>query len=549
MVTLLRMLVSMLLVLLVALPLAVAAGEGPEPEPDGSAPPPSAAAPEPDGSAPPPSAAAPEPDGSAPPPSAAAPERSPSLAPHTDAARGVPFVPVRRFWSTQRDISLEEVRAAIEGRSDDFRRVVVASEDPSGLWAVLGVEPAGTTTAVATPREVKRALDGSRRTLGLLPAAHMRPDVRALSVDGASLFGGRRLRTPGSWPLTAPAGPPRLAFRPARVWTLLAGGDVMLDREPYRQAIIAGKGADWLWDGGFAEITSRTCCTADGGPAITTERAGRRSAVRELLSVADIAMVNHEAPAPNDHAYHPTGLVFTVDPDLLAGLAGAGIDAVSLANNHIRNAGSTGVTQTIRNVRRAGMVSFGAGADEERARRPFCSEQADTRVCFLGYNEVDTALQAVRDGRAGAAELVSADVVGDIRRLRREGADVIVVWPHWGREYVTTTEAKQRRWARETVRAGADVVLGNHSHVVGPIQFIDGVPVLYSLGNLVFDLPRFEATEEGVLAELTFHGSDLVQLELHPTVVHQRAQLHLLERDGDGAVVVERMRQASKAFE
>ena len=99
------------------------------------------------------------------------------------------------------------------------------------------------------------------------------------------------------------------------------------------------------------------------------------------------------------------------------------------------------------------------------------------------------------------------------------------------------------------VRAGADVVLGNHSHVVGPIQFIDGVPVFYSLGDLIFDLPRFESTEEGVLVELMFHGSRLLQIELHPTVVHRRAQLNLLERDGDGAVVIERMRKASRAFE
>ena len=107
----------------------------------------------------------------------------------------------------------------------------------------------------------------------------------------------------------------------------------------------------------------------------------------------------------------------------------------------------------------------------------------------------------------------------------------------------------QRRWAREMIRAGADVVLGNHSHVVGPIQFIDGAPVLYSMGNLVFDLPRFESTEEGVLVELTFHGSRLAQIELHPTVIRERAQLHLLERDGDGKVVMRRMREASRAFE
>ena len=164
---------------------------------------------------------------------------------------------------------------------------------------------------------------------------------------------------------------------------------------------------------------------------------------------------------------------------------------------------------------------------------------------MLGYNAIDTAVNSVGPGRAGAAELTAAAVRRDIRELRRDGADVIVVWPHWGREYVTSTRAQQRRWARMMVRSGADVVLGNHSHVVGPIEFIDGTPVVYSMGDLVFDLPRFEATEEGVLIELTFHGADLAQVELHPTVIHERAQVHLLERDEDGRVVMQRMREAS----
>jgi poly-gamma-glutamate capsule biosynthesis protein CapA/YwtB (metallophosphatase superfamily) len=90
------------------------------------------------------------------------------------------------------------------------------------------------------------------------------------------------------------------------------------------------------------------------------------------------------------------------------------------------------------------------------------------------------------------------------------------------------------------------VVLGAHSHVTGPLEFIDGVPVAYSLGDLIFDLPRFEATEEGVLVELTFHGPVLTQLELHPTVIVDRAQVNLLRRNGDGDVVIARMRKASK---
>ena len=287
----------------------------------------------------------------------------------------------------------------------------------------------------------------------------------------------------------------------------------------------------------------------DGGPAITTKRVGPRGVVRALLSSADIAIVNHEGAAPDDFSYHPSGLIFTFDPSLLEGVANAGVDIVSLANNHIRNAGDKGVRETIRNLRSWGIRTMGAGKDPQTARQPACLEQAQLRVCFLGYNAINAAGHAVSDDRAGAAQLLLGDVKADIRRLRDEGADVVAVMPHWGPEYVTRIAPQQRTWARAMVKAGADVVLGAHSHVTGPIEFIGGVPVLYSMGDLIFDLPRFEATEEGVIVELTFHGTELAQLELHPTVIVQRSQVNLLDRAADGDVVIRRMRAASKRLD
>lgn len=457
-------------------------------------------------------------------------------------ADGVAFVPVLRFWTAERDITLDEVRAAIEGRSEVYARVVIAADDTTALWDALGLTPDG-SVETGSVDEVQAAVEGSRKTLGLMPAEQVGPEVRALSVDGLGLFGNERHTDLASWPLLA-AG--EGVFDPAATWTLIAGGDVMLDREPHRKSIIEGMGVDYPWDGGYAEITSRACCTKDGGPAITTRRKGPKGAVRELLSSADIAIVNHEAPAPDDHSYHPSGLVFSVDPDMLEGIANAGVDMVTLANNHIRNAGSVGVKQTIRNLRGEGLRTVGAGADPERARKPSCFDQGELRVCFLGYDAINTVAHAVSETRAGAAELIVADVRADIRAARRGGADVVVVLPHWGPEYVTRITPQQRSQAKAMVRAGADMVLGAHSHVTGPVEFVDGVPVLYSMGDLIFDLPRFEATEEGVLVELTFQGAELAQVELHPTVIVDRAQLNLLEREGDGGVVMRRMRAASK---
>jgi poly-gamma-glutamate synthesis protein (capsule biosynthesis protein) len=381
--------------------------------------------------------------------------------------------------------------------------------------------------------------------LGLVPLEVLTPDLHALAVDGLSLFGHDRVRDASAWPLRTDES----VAVPLDSWTLAAGGDVMLDREVYRQAVMLGKGVHHPWRGGRARITSRRCCTADGGYAIETRRVGRPDAVRRVLASADVSVVNHEGPAPDDATYHPTGLVFTFDPMLLPGMARAGVDIVSLANNHIRNAGSSGVRQTMRNLRQAGLRSVGAGPDAAAARAPSCVDQATLRLCFVAYDAINTDEHAASDIRPGAAELRIAHVRADIRRARREGADVVVVLPHWGVEYTSSVQAQQRRWARAMVRAGADAVLGSHSHVVGPIEFIDGVPVLYSLGDLLFDLPRFEETEEAIIVELTFHSDRLTQIELHPTVVVDRSQVALLTASGGGRLVLERMRRASRTLE
>ena len=162
----------------------------------------------------------------------------------------------------------------------------------------------------------------------------------------------QRLESLDDWPLMLPGSESNRAtdgalppFDPATTWTIAAAGDVMLDREVYRQAVKLGKGPDYPWDGGRARITSRTCCNEFGGPEITARRVGQGGAVRRLLEGADIAIVNHEGPAPDDFTFHPHGLRFSFDPSLEVGLTRAGIDVVSLGNNHIRDAGSDGVTR------------------------------------------------------------------------------------------------------------------------------------------------------------------------------------------------------------
>jgi poly-gamma-glutamate capsule biosynthesis protein CapA/YwtB (metallophosphatase superfamily) len=320
----------------------------------------------------------------------------------------------------------------------------------------------------------------------------------------------------------------------------------MNDREVYRRTVLMGKGPDFPWKGGTARIVRRSCCSV-GLTTVTAARTGHAGAVAALFRNADLALVNHEGPAPIRFSYHPTGLTFTFDPRLEVGLRHAGVDVVSLANNHIRNAGSAGVLQTIQAVTKAGLVPVGAGRNTKAARRPAWFTVDGVRVAILAYDAINLSAAGATGTRPGAAPLDLPMCRADIAAARKAGADVVIVIPHWGVEYTSKPTALQRRQAAALIAYGADVVLGSHPHWAGAMEAIGKGLVVYSMGDFIFDLARSEQTDEGLIVELTFIGKRVAQIDIHPTIELDRSQPNLLDA-ADGQVILQRIRAASKDF-
>ncbi len=229
----------------------------------------------------------------------------------------------------------------------------------------------------------------------------------------------------------------------------------MLDRSIYARTVRGGKGADYPWDGGFAAITGRRCCSGAGRPLPVVRRIGSAGAVRALFRDADLALVNLEGPAPDAFRWHPHGLTFTFDPALLGGLSNAGIDVVTIGNNHIGDAGPGGVVETIRHLDELRIAHVGAGRDAASARLPAWFDVAGQRVALLGYDAIRPAYNATSK-RAGSARLVTTGYRADIAAARGDGADVVVVLPHWGTEYTAAASSGQQAHARSTGRPGRD---------------------------------------------------------------------------------------------
>ncbi|HEV7809789.1 MAG TPA: CapA family protein, partial [Candidatus Limnocylindrales bacterium] len=204
-----------------------------------------------------------------------------------------------------------------------------------------------------------------------------------------------------------------------------------------------------------------------------------------------------------------------------------------------------GILQTIANLGSRGIASSGAGRNVRAARTPAVLTAGGVKIAFLAYDTIAKSYGAGTN-RAGSAQMSRAVVKADVAAARKAGAQVVIVFPHWGTEYDPTPFAGQQTLARAALDAGADLVIGNHAHWAGAVEIYKGKPIWYALGNFVFDQTWSEPTMEGITLELTFHGSALVQARMRPHVILDKAQPNFLDPAGDGRVVLGQIYDASK---
>ena len=215
-------------------------------------------------------------------------------------------------------------------------------------------------------------------------------------------------------------------------------------------------------------------------------------------------------------------------PTAAKGLRDAGFAAVSVANNHTMDYGPSALRDTLVTLASNGVGSAGAGSDSDEAWRPAYFARGGTRFALIAVSDVLPRGFSAGANHAGVApgrSLVTGDVdAPSIARLRaviqraRSGADVVIVYEHWGEEMVKTPTAEQRSAAHAAIDAGATIVLGSHPHVLGPIEAYRGGLIAYSLGNFVFDAYPGPTAATEVL-ELTFDGARLAGWDTVPATI------------------------------
>lgn len=251
--------------------------------------------------------------------------------------------------------------------------------------------------------------------------------------------------------------------------------------------------------------------------------------IRDALAAYAFTFANLEGPI-SDYGQDQGGLYsFRMDPRTVEGLSFAGIDVVSLANNHTGDWGHQALADTFFYLSENNIAYVGASVDEEEAFASKLFLVGDTRFAILAYTQSGGMYRRSIDSGAPDIALIDETRVTDaIARARRQ-ADIVAVSFHFGEEYKNKPNEYQQMIAHMAVDAGADIVVGHHPHVVQPLEKYGNGFIVYSLGNFIFDQNFSSETMEGAILEATIRNKRISGVALHKVILNQTFQPELAQ--------------------
>ena len=228
--------------------------------------------------------------------------------------------------------------------------------------------------------------------------------------------------------------------------------------------------------------------------------------IMEHMQKADICFADNEFPyTTRGTATVGKDYTYRADPANVQLMLDLGVDIVSIANNHTYDYGPDGVLDTLETLDNAGIARVGAGKNLAEASETKFFDLDGLRVAFLSGTRVEWVelTKGATETEPGVFRTVDPELLYQRVREAREQADVVIVYIHWGIEGVDYLEEYQQTVGKGLVDAGADAVVGDHTHCLQGIEFYKDKPIIYSLGNFWFNAK----TQRSVLAEIHVTGT------------------------------------------
>ncbi len=255
-------------------------------------------------------------------------------------------------------------------------------------------------------------------------------------------------------------------------------------------------------------------------PAEKTELATRDlhkpwGEVLELFKDSDYRIINLEGPVTDAiEPIHKTGPHLRLSPEVIGLIKFAGVDMVTMANNHINDYGDQGVMNTIDNCRNIGIETAGAGSNLKNARciKYIAENNAKIAIINIAENEWNGAT----DDHAGSNPMDIIDNVMSIQEARMK-ADFVVLIIHGGHELNTYPSPRMVKQYRFYAKQGASAIISHHSHCISGYEVFEGVPIFFGLGNLIMPIkPGDKSWTTGMLVQLDFHNDHNIDFRYFP---------------------------------
>lgn len=250
--------------------------------------------------------------------------------------------------------------------------------------------------------------------------------------------------------------------------TIYVVGDVMLGEQAlcYNfgvKSVIKNKGADYLFKD-----------------------------VKDIFRNGDIVFGNLEAPISNhtDEKGFEANF-FRAEPNVIGGLKNANFNVLSVANNHIMEHGERAFLSTVSLLKENNISPIGV------ANKTEILEIDGFKIAIIGYSFIEDFIHTSLYNKVGSVKKILEDITNI-----RNSVDLVILSLHWGYEYIPFPSPEQVEIGRKLIDCGADIILGGHPHVLQSYEIYRGKPIVYSLGNFIFDHTYIKSTRKSIIAKI-----------------------------------------------